>query len=159
LRAGIYPGQRWCPVGQRPHLQPDYGGRGQTWVFGAFEPRTGFALTHATPQRRQAEFIAFLDRLVQTWPTGQLILILDNLSVHKTLNVRLWALTHERVCFLFQPTYSPWLNLIEPWWKTLRTLALKGQSFETPFQVHQAILRATAYWNTVRHPYSWRQSA
>jgi transposase len=42
-------------------------------------------------------------------------LILDNLSIHRSLEVKLWALAHERVRFLFQPTYAPWLNLIEPW--------------------------------------------
>jgi hypothetical protein len=45
---------------------------------------------------------------------GDLVLILDNLAIPKTMVVKLWALAHERVRFLFQPTYAPWLNLIEP---------------------------------------------
>jgi DDE superfamily endonuclease len=159
LRAGIYPAHRWCPSGQRPHITPDYGGRGKTWVFGAFEPRTGFALTHSTSTRSQSEFVAFLDLVVATWTAGDLVLIMDNLAVHKTLNVRLWALAYPRVRFLFQPTYSPWLNLIEPWWKPLRSLALKGRSFEMPLQVRHAILHATAYCNSIRHPYCWRKAA
>ena len=31
---------------------------------------------------------------------------------------------------LFLPNYACWLNLIEPWWKQLRSLALKGRRFE-----------------------------
>lgn len=32
---------------------------------------------------------------------------------------------------MFQPTHAAYLNLIEPWWKALRRLALKGRRFET----------------------------
>jgi transposase len=88
-----------------------------------------------------------------------LILILDNLSVHKTHDVLLWALAHPRISFLFQPTYSPWLNLIEPWWKTLRSLALRGNSFEQLADLTLALYQATDYWNLHRKPYLWRKAA
>ncbi|MGC4108694.1 MAG: transposase [Thermomicrobiales bacterium] len=29
------------------------------------------------------------------------------------------------------PNYASWMNLIEPWWKQLKNLALKGRRFET----------------------------
>jgi transposase len=76
------------------------------------------------------EFIAFLDQVVSRWNEGHLILIMDNLAVHKTLEVRLWALA--------QPRYDPWLNSIEPWWKTLKNLALKGRNFEPLRQLYTA---------------------
>jgi hypothetical protein len=46
-------------------------------------------------------------------------------------------------------------RLIEPWWKTLRSLALQGRRFETWTDVEQAITAATAYGNAHRHPYTW----
>lgn len=159
LGAKVYPGQQWCEVGKRPGYTPNYGKRGALWVFGAFEPATGLALTQCNTKRTRVEFIQFLDELVKTWTEGELILIMDNLSVHKTLEVRLWALTHPRVRFLFQPRYAPWLNLIEPWWKTLKNLALKGRNFEAIDQLVLAIQRATDYWNSHRHPYRWRRAA
>ena len=91
-------------------------------------------------------------------PEGEIVLILDNLSSHRTLDVRLWALAHPRVRFLCQPVYAPWLNLIEPWWKTLRSLALKGRCFASATELTEAIVNGTAYWNTHRHPYKWRKS-
>ena len=36
---------------------------------------------------------------------------------------------------VFQPKCAAYLNLIEPWWKVLRSLALKGRRFETWEQV------------------------
>ena len=42
---------------------------------------------------------------------------------------------------MFQPKYAAYLNLIEPWWKMLRSLALKGRRFETWAEVCQAVAR------------------
>jgi transposase len=81
--------------------------------------------------------------------------IVDNLSTHRASDVLLFSLQHPRWEFVFQPKYAAYLNLIEPWWKTLRSLALKGRRFETWAEVEQAIEAATAYWNRHRHPFIW----
>lgn len=153
--AKTYVAARWHD--RRPTIEADYGRRGKVWTFGAFEPHTGRALTWCAAGRTSANFVSLLNRVAAHWPEGEIILILDNLSTHKTLDVLLWALTHPRVRFLFQPTYAPWLNLIEPWWKTLRSLALKGRRFLTAAEIIHAIGRATDYWNRHRHPYQWRR--
>jgi hypothetical protein len=46
-------------------------------------------------------------------------------------------------------------NLIEPWWKILRSLALKGRRLETWGEIAQAVKRATTYWNEHKHPFIW----
>jgi hypothetical protein len=51
--------------------------------------------------------------------------------------------------------YAAYLNLIEPWWKVIRSLALKGRSFATWNEVCAAIAAATAFWNAYRRPFSW----
>lgn len=153
--AKTYASARWRAT--RPYVEADYGRRGNVWTFGAFEPCSGQALTWCADGRTSANFVAFLNRVDTTWVEGDIVLILDNLSTHKTLDVLLWALAHPRVRFLFQPTYAPWLNLIEPWWKTLRSLALKGRCFVNTAQIIQAIELATHDWNCHRHPYQWRR--
>ena len=55
--------------------------------------------------------------------------------------------------------YACWLNLIEPWWKQLRSLALKGRRFERIDEVIEAILQATVYWHAHRYPYIWKKAA
>lgn len=153
--AKTYVAPRWDE--KRPHVEADYGRRGKIWTFGAFEPATGQALTGYYPGRTGANFVAFLDGVAETWSGKTIYLILDNLSTHKTLDVLLWALTHPQVKFLFQPTYAPWLNLIEPWWKTLRSLALKGRCFQVIDEIVHAIEWATHHWNQNRKPYVWRK--
>lgn len=158
VSAKTYYGRRWSRYRHRPYREVDYGRRAKVWVFGALEPATGQVVTTTAAQRNSEQFVAWLEHMVQQWPQGELFVILDNLSIHRTLDVRLWLLAHPRVRLLFQPTYAPWLNLIEPWWKTLRSLALKGRRFEELAQLVTAIEQATGYWNDHRHPYVWRKA-
>lgn len=71
------------------------------------------------------------------------------------MDVLLFSLAHPRWHFLFQPKYAAYLNLIEPWWKILRSLALKGRRFESWEEIVAAVEAATAYWNAHRHPFVW----
>jgi hypothetical protein len=49
------------------------------------------------------------------------------------------------------------LTLIEPWWKQLRSLALKGKRFENLDELTSALNQALDYWNAHRHPYVWKK--
>ncbi|MCU0499841.1 MAG: transposase [Anaerolineae bacterium] len=64
------------------------------------------ALTCSAARRDTAAFLALLEAVAAR--EGQRVLILDHLSIHKSLDVRLWSLAHPRVRFWFQPTYKPW---------------------------------------------------
>ncbi len=135
----------------------DYGRRGKGYIFGAFQPATGDAFTAPYDGRTIAHWIDFLDQVDGRIASSvaRVYAILDNLSTHRTLDVLLWALVHPRWEFVFQPTYAAYLNLIEPWWKILRSLALKGRRFDTWEAVERSVAEATAYWNAHRHPFVW----
>jgi hypothetical protein len=126
-------------------------------VFGAFQPLTGEALTWTAARRTTANFVAFLEQ-VEAWidPAVQRVYaILDHLYAPRATHVLLFALAHPRWECVFQPKYAAYLNLLEPWWKTVRSLALKGRRFETWEEICAAIEAATAYWNAHRHPFHW----
>jgi transposase len=55
--------------------------------------------------------------------------------------------------------YACWLNLIEPWWKQLRSLGLKRRRFMCGDEIIEAIIQAAMYRNTRRCPYVWRKAA
>jgi hypothetical protein len=167
--AKSFPGQRLVraeprqtPDGQtrpaeRARQEVDYGRRGKGYVFGAFRPATGEALTHPYPSRSAANWADFLER-VDAWidaDVGRVYAVLDNLQAHRATDALLFALWHPRWEFVFQPKYAAYLNLIEPWWKVLRSLGLKGRRFETWEEVCRAVEEATAYWNKHRHPFVW----
>ncbi len=159
--AKSYPGRRVVkpapPKAQRAKQEIDYGRRGKGYVFGAFQPATGEAFTAPTrPHHRQLGRlpgqVEALDRRLRSsgstrcWTTS---------IRHSATDVLLFALAHPRWEFVFQPKYAAYLNLIEPWWKVLRSLALKGRRFETWAEIEEAVRRATAYWNEHKHPFLW----
>jgi transposase len=80
---------------------------------------------------------------------------MDNLNTHSALDVLLFNLAYPRWEFVFQPKYAAYLNLIEPWWKVLRSLALKGRRFNAWTEIEKAVERATTYWNDHKHPFVW----
>jgi hypothetical protein len=120
-------------------------------------PATGAAFTQPYAGRTIANGVDFLER-VDPWglPEAETVYaILANLNVHRATDVLVFSLAHPRWECVFQPTYAASLNLIEPWWQVLRSLALTGRRFDTWDPVCQAIEAATAYWNAHRHPFLW----
>lgn len=152
-----FPGHRVVRAIERATQAADYGRRGKGYVFGAFIPATGAVFTVPYTGRTTATWVDFLDQ-VERWlgnAAARVYAILDNLSTHRAVDVLLWTLHHPRWEFVFQPTYAAYLNLIEPWWKVLRALALKGRRFATWEEIAAAVAAATAYWNDHRHPFIW----
>ena len=166
VAAKSYPGQQLVPAApaseppcpaERAKQEIDYGRRGKGYIFGAFRPASGEALTQDYLGRTITNWVDFLGR-VEVWVPEEIeriYAIVDNLNVHRATDVLLFCLQHSRWEFVFQPKYAAYLNLIEPWWKTLRSLALKGRRFETWEEIVTAVAEATAYWNQHRHPYIW----
>jgi DDE superfamily endonuclease len=165
-----YPGQQLVrpagPAAERAKQEIDYGRRGVAgYVFGAFQPATGAALTRPYERRTTTNWVDFLST-VEAWidpavervyavlgPSGNAQRY--NLNIHSAPDALLFSLLHPRWEFVFQPKYAAYLNLIEPWWKVLRSLALKGRRFEAWTEIAQAVECATAYWNEHKHPFVW----
>lgn len=163
--AKSFPGRRLVAVADsgyrsaRAVQEADYGRRGGGYIYGAFEPACGAAFTQPYPYRRTEYWIDFLVA-VDAWIPAEaerVYAILDNLNVHHTHDVLLFSALHPRWEFVFQPVYAGYLNLIEPWWKMLRSLALKGRRFESWEEICAAVDAATTYWNRHRHPFVWGQ--
>jgi hypothetical protein len=164
--AKSFPGQELVralpdPRAQRPAERAkqavDYGRRGKGYIFGAFQPADGAAFTRDYDGRTIANWVDFLEQ-VEAWippEIAQVYGIVDNLNVHRATDVLLFSLAHPRWEFVFTPKSAAYLNLIEPWWKILRSLAFKGRRFETWAEIAQAVQDATAYWNKHRHPFIW----
>src|SRR5436305_13851677 len=152
--AKSYPGRRLVkptgPGAERARQEIDYGRRGVAgYVFGAFQPATGAALTLTYERRTTANWVDFLSE-IEAWidsAVERVYAVLDNLNIHSAPDVLLFSLLHPRWEFVFQPKYAAYLNLIEPWWKVLRSLALKGRRFDAWPEIEQATERATAHWN------------
>jgi DDE superfamily endonuclease len=102
------------PPAGRARQEIDYGRRGKGYVFGAFCPATGAALTRPYPGRGTASWVAFLEE-VEGWLPGEaerVYAIADNLSSHRATDVLLFMLAHPRWEMVFQPKYAAYLNRV-----------------------------------------------
>lgn len=157
VSAKTYPGAEWKQGPYRATFEPDYGRRGKLWVHGAFEPATGQATILTSPRRDSTSHIQLLEQVIQEFPADRWIVIEDNLSIHISRQTRLALAAWPEIRVQFIPKYACWLNLIEPWWKQLRSLALKGRRFESRDEVIEALIAALVYWNEHCYPYCWRK--
>jgi transposase len=157
LAVKTYPGAEWKAGPQRATFEPDYGRRGKLWAHGAFEPATGQAALVLSGARDSASHIQLLEQIMIQFPADRWLLIEDNLSTHTSRSVRLALLARPEMHVQFLPKYACWLNLIEPWWKQMRSLALKGQRFETVAELSAALTVALGYWHEHKHPYHWKK--
>ena len=157
LAVKTYPGEEWLQGDHRATFEPDYGRRGKLWVHGAFEPATGQATILTSAGRDSASHIQLLEKAMIEFPAERWLFIEDNLVIHTSREVRLALASRPEIQIQFLPKYACWLNLIEPWWKQLKSLALKGRRFEDLDQMTQALFAGLEYWNKHRHPYSWKK--
>jgi hypothetical protein len=82
------------------------------------------------------------------------LLVLDNLTGHKTPSFVNWLIEHG-ICPLYTPLGGSWLNMSESIQRILQRRALAGQSPETPDEII-AWFEATARgWNRNPTPFIW----
>ena len=115
----------------------EYYRHGTLALFAAFNTKTGEVIGKTAARHTSEQFVAFLTDIVAHQPTGQEIhVIADNLSAHKTKRVE--ALSEHPAVQLLTPTYSSWLNQVEP--KISRAIArgvqLGGRSEEQADPIH-----------------------
>jgi transposase len=87
---------------------PTPGQNAKRALFGALDARTGRVHHLVRPRKRAAQFVEFLDTLALAYPTGEVILALDNVITHDAKLVRAWRARpeHARFHFLWLPKYS-----------------------------------------------------
>jgi len=75
--------------------------------------------------KNSAIFIDFLEELlVKNYPTGRIVLVMDNASYHKSASaLAALSLFEHRVMFVWLPPYCSDLNPIERFWRHLKDLA------------------------------------
>lgn len=106
----------------------EYFRHGTLSLYAALEVRTGKVLGKTAARHTSAEFIDFLGQVVASakW-AGEIHIILDNLSAHKTKAVEEFLEANPKVRFHFTPTYSSWLNQVEIWFsKVERDVIARG---------------------------------
>ena len=111
----------WHWVGHQVRI-PTPGSNDTRSVFGALHIRTGQWTYVVRERMRKEDFIAFLEHLLVVYPTGTILLIVDNYSSHTAGLVRDWLAepAHARLQLHLLPKHCSHLNPVEPIWLRLK---------------------------------------
>lgn len=144
--------------GRAGTMTHDYKRHGTTTLFAALNVLDGTVTGMNMQRHRHQEFIRFLNRLERDIPAGKVVhVVLDNVSSHKTPEVRRWLDRHPRWTFHFTPTSSSWLNAVEGFFAKLTRRRLKHGVFRSISDLQAAINRFVAEHNdSEAKPFVWR---
>ena len=144
--------------GQVERHTHDYERHGTTQLFAALEVGTGRVTAQTRARHTGADFLAFLRTVGRAYPEGELHVVLDNVSTHKTPAVRAWLDANPRVTFHFTPTSASWMNQVETWFSILSRQAIRRGAFRS---VRELVARIEAFiesWNAGASPFVWTKS-
>ena len=92
---------------QGPRLRvPTPGTNAKRAFFGALDAVSGACHTADHERKLAVHFVAFLEQLATAYPTGPLVLVMDNVQMHRAKAVQRWLAAHPRVTVLWLPKYA-----------------------------------------------------
>ena len=116
----------WMKVRQQkriPATQP--GSKQKRHVFAGYNWRNDTVTWTVAETKNSSDFIHFLEHLlIEEYPTGRVVLVMDNASYHKSASaLAALSLFEHRILVIWLPTYCSDLNQIERFWRHLKDLA------------------------------------
>lgn len=141
-----------CDLHQVPVVRGQYQRRGEQRdiatpgvnrkqpVFGFLEARTGEWHYWLLARKRSVEFLLCLHALYQWYPTGPILLFLDNGSIHKSKLTRRWLASHPRFQVHYLPAYTGHeTNPVEKVWWALKAECAANQLYPSREAIQDAI--------------------
>lgn len=144
----------WMPRGQQTRLPTPSGPQSFHHVMGALDWQTDQVhYTLATVKTSQT-FIEFLEYLMtQCYPSGGVVLVMDNAPSHRSAAVRAaLSLYEHRLLVFWLPPYCPTLNPIERFWRHLKDTATANKLFLSAATLLNALRHVLTAQNQADHP-------
>ena len=148
-------------VGQQrriPATQP--GSKQRRHIFGGYNWLNDQITWHTAETKNSSQFIYFLEQLlVKAYPTGRVVLVMDNASYHKSASaLAALSLFEHRVMVIWLPPYCSDLNPIERFWRHLKDRACANKLQDTIEAVMDNAEQVLVEQNQVVHLSSFRVS-
>ncbi len=147
--------------GQIERHTHDYKRNGTVQLYAALEVNAGRVIPSIEERHRSKEFITFMNQLLRAYPSGELHIILDNVSSHDSKEVQEWHRqpANQQVVFHFIPTYSSWLNLAEVLFNLLQAKVLRRGVFHSKKALVSAIMAYIEKFNREGRVFHWTKTA
>ena len=137
----------------------DYERNGTTTLFAALNVATGEVVGKCKKAHKHQDFLHFLKIIEETYPEGEIHLILDNYATHKHPKVKSWFARRPRYALHFTPTSASWMNQIETWFSILTRRAVRRGSFNGVTPLRKALHAFIDQWNEEALPFKWVKTA
>ncbi len=97
---------------------PTYGQHKGVKLIGTLDYETGRIICTEEGAYDAAAFLRFLERTLREYPTGKIVMVLDNALIHHAKLIQSFLEENaRRLALIFLPPYRPQLNLMEGVWK------------------------------------------
>jgi len=89
-------------------------------LFGCLDPITQKFYWKKSDKGNGDYFLQFLNQMRQRTADKQIVIILDNASIHISKKVKQYLQKHQEVHLFYLPPYSPEFNPVERFWKWIK---------------------------------------
>ena len=134
-------GSAWMRRGEQTAV-PTPGQNEKHYIAGALHAHTGRLVWVEHPRKNSVLFVKLLEQLRSHYRrANRIVLILDNYRIHKSQLVERWLENNPKFQLLFQPTYHPWVNVIERLWKAMHDTVTRNHRCRSMFELCQHVAR------------------
>jgi transposase len=139
----------------------DYRRHGTVQLYAALEVHVGQVIPRVEDRHRSREFVAFMKQIARAYPKGEIHVILDNVSTHRSEEVRIWHAQkrNRRIVFHFIPTYSSWLNLVEVLFNLVQAKVIRRGRFPSKQDLTAKLLAYIEHFNQEKRIFQWTKPA
>ncbi len=116
-----------------------YGKHGGAKLFGALNYETGKVFYQESESYDAHAFKKFLKSLLDEYPSGKIVMVLDNGRIHKAASIEDFVQEEPRLEFVFLPKYSPELNPIEGLRKWLKSDVVHNVFYDKTYKIRTAV--------------------
>ena len=129
----------WFRKGEQKII-PTYGKHEGVKLVGIVNYETGNVYCREEEKYDAEVFLDFLKDILALYPTGKIVMILDNARIHHAKLLKPFLQENEhRLQLEFLPPYSPQLNLIEGLWKWLKSSVINNVFFSSVKEIRKAV--------------------
>lgn len=100
---------------------------------------TGQIVWQEDEQYTAETFLSFLKKVTVAYPTGNIVMVLDNARVHHAKLLEPFLKEIGRFRFVFLPPYSPQLNIVEGLWKWLKSDVINNVFYHTVTEIRKNV--------------------
>jgi len=149
VAAKTHGGPSWCSTQSK--IEKAQKIKGLLNIFGVYDHTNDQMYIHSYKNKTGKQFLDFIKRIDKKYDSSsvkQIFLVLDNASIQIQEGKRNHTeIPSHRINFVFLPTRSPELNLIEVRWLWMQRQAINNSTFKNEPDIGKAVSDWTCNYN------------